>query len=242
MFAAIFTFALIAGHVAAEIPSYIHVCGRRDPNLDECIANNIDNLKGKLCDGIPELGVPSANPYFLDKLAISDTPNAKIYIRDAKITGMCDFVVKYLHTDLDKLHYDIELLFNRIQVNTTYDFNIRLLVPIAYKGLVYITLDNIQAKVDLDMNLATRDGRKYTYISKMKVNLDLKNYNTTFDLNGTELGQLHEIVNSFVGNNQEEIFKILKPVLEETISKRVILISNDIVKLFTYEELFPDRT
>lgn len=116
------------------------MCGRRDPNLDQCIANNIDNLKDKLCEGIPELGVPTINLFAFDEIVISDTPNFKIYIRDAKVTGICDFVVNFLHTDLDTLHFDMELLFKQIQVNTTYDFSIRLLVPIAYKGLVYITV------------------------------------------------------------------------------------------------------
>jgi len=102
--------------------------------------SNIDNLKDKLCDGIPELGIPSGNPYTFDELVIVDMPNTKVYIRDAKVTGICDFVVKFLRIDLDKLHFGIELLFRQIQVNTTYDVNIRLLVPIVYKGLVYITI------------------------------------------------------------------------------------------------------
>lgn len=94
----------------------------------------------------------------------------------------------------------------------------------------------------MDMKLATKDSKRYVYISKLKIDIDLKKYNAEFDLNETELGQLYEIIQDFIGSNQEEIIKILKPVLEETISKRVIWISNDIVKRFTYEELFPDRT
>jgi len=91
------------------------------------------------------------------------------------------------------------------------------------------------------MKLAIKDSRNYTYISKLKINIDFKNYNAEFGLSETKLEQFNEIVNNFIGNNQEEIIKILKPVLEETISKRIILISNDIVKRFTYEELFPDQ-
>jgi len=92
------------------------------------------------------------------------------------------------------------------------------------------------------MKLATKDNKNYTYVSKLKNNIDFKNYNIEFDLSETKLKQFNEIIKNFVGNNQEEIIKILKPVLEETISKRIILISNDIVKHFTYEELFSDRT
>ena len=116
------------------------MCSRRDPNLDQCIVNNIDNLKGRLCDGIPELGIPSGNPYTFDELLIIDGPNAKIYIRDAKVMGMCDFTIKSFYADIDRLHFEAEIVFKQIEINTTYDFNVRLLVPIAYKGLIYLIL------------------------------------------------------------------------------------------------------
>lgn len=96
-------------------------------------------MKERLCDGIPELGIPSGNPYTFDELLITDGPNAKIYIRDAKIMGMCDFALKSFHADIDRLHFDAEIVFKRIEINTTYDFNLRLLVPITYKGPIYIT-------------------------------------------------------------------------------------------------------
>lgn len=79
-------------------------------------------------------------------------------------------------------------------------------------------------------------------MSKIKLNLNIKGYDAKYDLNGTEYSQLAEIINNFIGSNQEEVIKSFKPALEEAISKRVILLSNDIVKHFTYEELFPDRT
>lgn len=119
--------------------SYINVCSRRDPKLDQCIKKNIDNIKNKICDGIPELDIPSNNPFFLDKLVISDTTNTKISLKNSEVLGICDFEIKYLHMDIDKLHCDIDLLFRRFQLNATYDFNIRLLVPIIQTELVYLT-------------------------------------------------------------------------------------------------------
>ncbi|XP_018049404.1 PREDICTED: uncharacterized protein LOC108687891 [Atta colombica] len=241
MFAVIFILALITVHIGAEIPSYIQVCSRRDPNLDQCIVNNIDNLKGRLCDGIPELGIPSGNPYTFDELLIIDGPNAKIYIRDAKVMGMCDFTIKSFYADIDRLHFEAEIVFKQIKINTTYDFNVRLLVPIAYKGLIYLILDNVGAKADIDINLTTRDNKKYIYLSKLKINIDFKNYNIKYDVDNSDLAQFYEIIKNFVGNNRQEIIKILKPVIEAEISRRIILISNNIVKQFTYEELFPDK-
>lgn len=120
--------------------SYIHVCqNSRDPILNQCILENVNNLKDKICEGIPELDIKPNNPLILEKLIISDTANSKLYIRNAQVSGVCDFIVKYLHTDMDKLHFDVDLLFRKIQMNATYDFDIRLLVPIVQQGLVYIT-------------------------------------------------------------------------------------------------------
>lgn len=115
------------------------MCGRRDPNLDKCILNNIENLKDKICEGIPELNIPSNNPLFLDKVIIFDTPKNKLYIKDTKLIGICDFVVNYFHIDIDKLHIDIDLSFKQLQLNGTYDANLHLLLSIVNKGQFYIT-------------------------------------------------------------------------------------------------------
>lgn len=101
--------------------------------------------------------------------------------------------------------------------------------------------DNVGAKVNIDLKLVTKNKQHYVFISKMMINLDIKGYNIEFS-NEMNLNQLHEIARNLLGNNQKEIIKNFKPILEEAISKRIISVSNDIVKHFTYEELFPDRT
>ncbi|XP_018307359.1 uncharacterized protein [Mycetomoellerius zeteki] len=242
MFIIIFAFALIAtNYVTAEIPSFINVCGRKNPNLNKCILDNIDNIKDKICEGIPELDIQPNDPFVIDNLIISDTPNSKISLKNTQVTGLCDFVVKYLQSDLEKLHFDFELVFRRIQMNATYDFDIRLLVPIVHKGPVYITTNNVEAKVNIDMKVVTRNGKKYVYLGKMKVNLDIKGYTAEYGLDNSELSRLNEVISNFIGNNQQEVISVFKPAIEETIVKRVILLSNNIVKHFTLEELFPDR-
>lgn len=100
----------------------------------------------------------------------------------------------------------------------------------------------MEAEVDLDMKTTTKNDKTYIYLSKMKLNLDIKEYDAKYDLNEREYGQLREIISNFIGNNQEEVIKSFKPALEEAASKRFLLVSNNIVKHFTYEELFPDRT
>lgn len=85
------------------------------------------------------MDIPSNDPLILDTLVISDTPNTKLYMRNVKVIGLCGFIINSFHSDLDKLHFDATISFERIQVNGTYDFDVRILVPITHKGNVYIT-------------------------------------------------------------------------------------------------------
>jgi len=242
MFTTIFPVVLLTAYAAAEIPSYIHVCGRRDPKIDQCILDNVNNMKSKICEGIPELDIPPNDPFIIKKLVLTDTPEIKLYIRDAEISGLCDFKVTNFSADINNLHYDADIIFAQMRANTTYDFAIQLLVPIARKGHLSITTDNVGAKVTLDFNVVTKNGKRYTYLAKIKINLDVKRYDAQYDVENERLDQLREIIRNFLGQNQKEIIKSLKPALEEAASKQIISIANGIVKHFTYEELFPDRT
>lgn len=93
----------------------------------------------------------------------------------------------------------------------------------------------------MNFDIATKGGKRYTYLAKIKINLDIKNYDAQL-LENDRLDQLYEIIHNFLGQNQREIINSLKPALEEAISKQIILLSNGIVTHFPYEELFPDRT
>lgn len=93
----------------------------------------------------------------------------------------------------------------------------------------------------MDMKVVNNRGKRYLYMSKMKINIDIKDYDATYNLQGSELNRLQEIIDNFIGNNKEEIIKVFKPALEKTVSQIVLSVANDIVKHFTYEELFPGR-
>ncbi|KYN02902.1 hypothetical protein ALC62_06301 [Cyphomyrmex costatus] len=221
--------------------SYIHVCGRKDPNLDKCIVNSIYDLKEPICKGIPELNSPPLVPFSVEKITISDTNNAKLYLKDTQITGLCDFIINSFHIDIDKLHFNMELLFKHVNLNGTYDFDIKVLVPFVHKGPVYLTADDVGAKVEVDMKLVTKNDKRYMYLSKINLKLNFKKLGYVFDLNENESAQLNEIISNFFGSNEEEFINKVKPSIEAEVSKQILHLANNIVKQFTFDELFPDR-
>ncbi|XP_018049406.1 PREDICTED: uncharacterized protein LOC108687893 [Atta colombica] len=241
MFAIIFTFTLMMAYTAAEIPSYIHICGRRNPNLDKCIIDSIDNLKDFICKGIPELNTPPLVPFFMKHITISDTDNAKLYLKDAEIIGLCDFTINSFHIDIDKLHFNMDLLFKHVRLNGTYDFDIRVLLPFVHKGPIYLTVDDVGAKGEVDMKLVTKNDKKYVYLSKINLKLDFKKLNYILDMNEKQSTQLNEIISNFFGSNEEEFISKIKPSIEKEVSKQILIRANNIVKEFTFDELLPDR-
>lgn len=54
--------------------SYIKPCKKSDPNIDQCITNTIEGLRGKLKEGIPELDVPAIEPLTLEQIRLLRGP------------------------------------------------------------------------------------------------------------------------------------------------------------------------
>lgn len=78
-------------------------------------------------------------------------------------------------------------------------------------------------------------------MSKMKINLDIKGYDVEYGLDNEALNRLNQVISNFIGNNQKEVIKAVKPAIEKEVVKRVLSLSNNITKHFTFEELFPEQ-
>ncbi|XP_012214458.1 protein takeout-like [Linepithema humile] len=239
MLVKILVLTFVITYVTAAIPSYIHVCGRKDPNIDKCVVNSIDYLRSKICEGIPEMNVTPLRLFHVSKLIISDTDNAKLYLKDMQIFKLCDFVINNLHIDLDKNNFSIQVLFKDIFVNATYDFDIRVLVPITTTGQVSLSAGDVNADLSIEMKIVRKNGKKHIYISKLTINLIPKEFNFKFEHNDSD--QMQDIIANFMGSNTQEVLATIKPPIEKALSETIISMGNNIVKHFTYDELFPDQ-
>ncbi|XP_011631195.1 uncharacterized protein LOC105423219 [Pogonomyrmex barbatus] len=237
MFVKIFVFAFVVAYVVAEIPSYIHACSRNNPNYNQCVMDNINNVKDKICKGFPEFDIPPNEPLLFESV-VFDEDNLKLHLKQAKVYGFCNFVINSVDTDSEKLHFNINILYPRLHINTTYDFAIRLLVPIAHQGLLEAVSENIIMKVGLDLKVITKNHKKHIFASKVNVNLSIKSFEYKFDQSKKELTQLYQILNDSLKNNQQDIIRIVKPEIEKEASRAIISIFNGITRS-NYKELFP---
>lgn len=114
--------------------SYLQICGQKNPNLDDCVIKSIENLNKKLIEGIPEIDILPIEPFLLDNITVIDMPNFKIVAMNMKLYNLSNFHIEYLHLDLEKMELDINLHFDKNEMNIDYDVTINLFVPLQKKG------------------------------------------------------------------------------------------------------------
>ncbi|KAG5327777.1 TAKT protein, partial [Pseudoatta argentina] len=222
------------------IASYIHVCGRNDPNYDQCIVNTINNINSKICTGMPELNVASAEPMNIDEIIIYNTDNLKLSVKESKIRGFCNFVINSLQVSSDKRHFDLDFVLKHLDMESVYDFDMRVLVPVANKGQVHVSADNLEAKIIIDFKEETKNGKTEIYASKVKTILNVKTFKYEFDDSEKNLVQLHEALTNIINENEKDIIIKVKPALEEAVSKLIITVVNNVVRS-RFEQLFPNK-
>lgn len=79
--------------------NYIHVCHRSDPKLSRCVLQSIEQLRPKLQDGIPEIGVPSLEPLIIPEMILSggnEQTNYRGVAQNVKVYGASNFEITKL--------------------------------------------------------------------------------------------------------------------------------------------------
>ncbi|XP_011879802.1 PREDICTED: uncharacterized protein LOC105568606 isoform X2 [Vollenhovia emeryi] len=242
MITAFFILVVVTAYAAEDIPSYVHVCGRKDPNYDQCMLDNINNVKPLVCSGMPELNVSPIEPVIVDKMVIFDTNNLKLILEDTKMFGICNFDIQSFNMSLDKLHFDLTFVLKHFNMDIVYDIDIRLLVSLANKGIVHITADDVSGKISVQLKEVTKNGKTEIYVSKASTNFDILDTKFTYEFDDSEkdLVQLHQVIRNTISENEREIMSIIKPILEENVSKLVIGVVNNVTYNRFYQ-LFPDE-
>lgn len=90
--------------------------------------------------------------------------------------------------------------------------------------------------------MITKNGNKYIYVSKLSVNLDIRDFNYKIDESRKELANFYEIMKNIINTNKKDFVRQVKSPIEKEISENIISILNDVFRRTSYEELFPEKT
>lgn len=78
--------------------SYLTACKRKDPNLNKCLLTFLGELLQRAPKGIPELNIPSMEPFVIPKIELdqgtSKAVNLKATFNNLAISGITKAHVK----------------------------------------------------------------------------------------------------------------------------------------------------
>lgn len=231
-----FTFAVTI--VIAKIPSYIHICGRRNPHIETCLEESVMALTEKLRIGIPELEIPPMDPFMIDSLELANAPSFKAYANNATISGLSVFKINHLEYDINNLRTHFDVTFKELQMNGSYVADARILINFKGTGKVYIDTRNLNTKVTAQFKTVMRHGVKYVYVESITTAVRPEDYNVEFEIDGENT--LYDALRSMLRDNHQELMEVTIPNLERAISEECVTLGNKICKHFTFDELFPD--
>lgn len=73
------------------------MCSRKVPDINNCIVDSINNLRPLLAKGLPDLKVPSIEPFELDALQLHlDSNGGPFNLKDLKVWGVSNFNITEL--------------------------------------------------------------------------------------------------------------------------------------------------
>ena len=230
--------------VSCVLPPYIKPCKKSDPDINKCITRSIEQLRGKLAEGIPELEAPAIEPLSLKEVRLSRGPagaRLDVNVTDLRVFGPSTFKVHDLKADVENVIFTFKVFFDVLSFQGKYQIDARiLLLRLTGQGDLTGTFHDYDSDVVLRARKVFRDNDTYLNFEKMKIKIKIGKANLHFsNLFGGDTvlaAATHELLN----NNNALFLDEIRPVLELSLAELFTDVANKITKSFTYKELFPE--
>ncbi|KAF7282496.1 hypothetical protein GWI33_002600 [Rhynchophorus ferrugineus] len=213
------------GLVDANIPSYIKLCKRTDPNVSQCLRESIEYLRPKLKEGIPELNVPSLEPLPLNEIRLNSGPNqARINanISNLLVHGPTTFKINDLKADLKRTRFLTQFTIPTLYFEGNYELDMNVLfIKYQGRGPINGTFTNYVFNC---LMKADKTGKSQLFLGNL------------FSDNGEVLARASQ---DLIEQNTDVLIDEIKPTLEQGLAEKFTKIANSIMDRYPYDELFP---
>ncbi|CAH1369261.1 unnamed protein product [Tenebrio molitor] len=243
VFAIIYVAVLKSFEGKPKLPSFIKVCRRSDPHLNDCIKNSVEHLRPLLAKGIPEFDIPSCEPLCIPEVVIDQGSGAvavRSTYRNVKVYGPSKFILRHVKIDMDRDRIKIKLWLPYLELTSRYTMEGRILMmPISGSGISRGNYSNIDANVIMQGQRIKKDNETYFNIKDFYIDFNIGHATIQLDdlFNGDK--ELGEAMNLFLNDNWKNVANEIKPVLEDTIASIFKKLSNKIYHKYPLNLLLP---
>lgn len=235
-----------AAHVqAAKLAStYFRICHRSDPLISSCIKNTLEDLRPRLIEGIPDLGIVPVDPLNIPRLEYKEeNENFKMkqVLKNLTVHGIRETKLLDVRMDLNNLTMQIQMLVPSLKLTADYEMEGKLLMlPAVGNGDCTLKFTDVTIACHTAFKLVNRKGEDFLEVQDLKWTLDAGTSHFQFNnmFNGDKI--LGDTVNRFLNENSREAFQAYKYLPERAFSLIFRDISNKVYRQFSFTELFPE--
>ncbi|KAJ4447899.1 hypothetical protein ANN_09908 [Periplaneta americana] len=215
------------------ISPYVKQCQIGDPKIVECIIGALHHLRPYLAKGIPEIEMPSVEPFRMDELSLSLTtgPNGyKVTLRDLDIYGASNFSVADLKLSEGTKPFEAHIHIPELKINARYTSSgVLIILPASGQGNFHSTLSDILATVRGTISSKHRDGLDFLHVDTLNIDLNIKTVRMLVKKVFNNNRILTEATNLFLRENGHEVLKAMMPQLRQKLSEVFKQIANQLL-------------
>ncbi|XP_019867003.1 uncharacterized protein LOC109595994 [Aethina tumida] len=226
-------FGAVFGLKDGEVPPYVKQCYEGDPQVIECFKSALLHLRPYLKTGIPEIELPSVEPFLMDELSLSLTtgPNGyKVSLKDIDIYGASNFTVQKIKLSEDGKPFEAKINIPLLSINSRYTSSgVLIILPASGNGTFNGQFDDLSAYVKGKVSVHTKDNLEYLHVDALNVDVTVRNARMAVKNIYKNNKILTQAINLFLRDNGMEVFKVMLPQLRKKLSGLFMSISNQLL-------------
>lgn len=225
---------LLTTMIAAQSPpSYILQCRRSEPELNACLKSALHHLKPYLAEGIPEIKMPSVEPFVMDSLSLQLTGGPQGYrinLKNMQVYGASNFTVKALKLSEDNKPFEARLTIPKLLIHAKYTSSgVLIIIPASGSGDFDAVFEGVTADVRGRVSFSEKPSGTHMRVESLDLNLAIKKPRLSVSKIFNNNRILTEATNLFLKENGGEVLKALQPQLQKKLSAEFTGISNQLL-------------
>ncbi|XP_014469763.1 PREDICTED: uncharacterized protein LOC106741877 [Dinoponera quadriceps] len=209
----------------ASLPLLI-TCSRHErlKYIERCLKSSIESMKHYLMDDIPNLDLPSFEPYWLEhyQFVSSEQFNGIADLTGITVHNLTNFTINKVEVNTNVTWIKLEAFFPSIQFFATYDIQATIFGKYLRKrGRTVIgNFRGVSINVTIEGEYRVRPKNKEEHFKVTNVPVKLSINEATFYLNNNKVHNLLiQEINSLLASNRKIVAKKLVPELQKFASK-----------------------
>ncbi|XP_017860510.1 PREDICTED: uncharacterized protein LOC108612116 [Drosophila arizonae] len=223
----------------AETPAYIKQCRRDDPKLGDCISAGLEHLRPYLASGIPEIELPSVEPFKMDSLALQLTEGPqgyKITLKNMEAFGASNYQVKSLKLGENGGEpFKATIFMPKLKIEAKYTSSgVLLIIPASGGGEFHATFDGVNAELTGKTSLRG----KYLHVDSLSLVLDVDKVNMSISRAFNNNRILLEATNLFLRDNSQIVLEAMQAQLQKKLANEFGKLANQLLKNVPVDQFY----